>query len=71
MYVELGPAEARRVLANIFPNGSSVKYIESKVRELAEADNGIITSEEKGSILDRVVANILDEYKKNPNFRSL
>jgi len=71
LYLELGPAEARRVLANIFPNGSSVKYIEAKVRELAEADNGIITSEEKGSILDRVVANILDEYKKNPNFRSL
>lgn len=71
LYVELGPAEARRVLANIFPNGSSVKYIESKVRELAEADNGIITTEEKGSILSSVVANILDEYKKNPNFRSL
>jgi len=71
LYVELGPSEARRVLANIFPNGSSVKYIESKVRELSEVDSGIITSEEKGGILDKVVDAILEEYRKNPNFKSL
>ena len=71
LYVDLGPAEARRVLANIFPNGSSTKYIEAKVRELAESDSGIISSDEKGSVLDTVVKNILEEYKKDPNFKSL
>ncbi|MEE3002819.1 MAG: type IV secretion protein IcmB [Pseudomonadota bacterium] len=71
LYIELGPAEARRVLANIFPNGSCTKYIESKVREMAEADSGIITNDEKESVLDTVVSSIMTEYRKDPNFKSL
>jgi intracellular multiplication protein IcmB len=71
LYVELGPSEARRVLANIFPNGSSTKYIEAKVREQAEDDSGIISNDEKNSVLDTVVLRILEEYRKDPNFRSL
>lgn len=71
LYALLGPSEARRVLANIFPSGSSSKYMENKLKTLAENSTGIITSDEKEDVLDSTVADIMSSYKKDPNFRSL
>jgi intracellular multiplication protein IcmB len=71
LYNLLGPAEARRVLANIFPAGSSTKYIESKLQALADDTSGIISADEQNDVLDGTVKDIMSSYKKNPNFKSL
>ena len=71
LYNLLGPAEARRVLANIFPTGSSSKYIESRLKSMEDDTSGIISSDEKDDVLDATVADIMQSYKKDPNFRSL
>lgn len=71
LYNLLGPAEARRVLANIFPAGTSTKYIESRLKSMADDTSGIIDLDEKDDVLDATVADIMKSYKKDPNFRSL
>jgi intracellular multiplication protein IcmB len=71
LYDLLGPAEARRVLANIFSSGSSTKYIENKLKSMTDDTSGIISSDEKNDVLDSTVKDIMSSYKKDPNFKSL
>ena len=71
LYSILGPAETRRVLANIFPSGSAVKYLEARVRSLSDDDSGVISSDNKSSLLERVIEDIVKSYKNNPDFKSL
>ncbi len=70
LYNIIGPKEARRVLANIFPGGSATKYLVSKLNE-AKTKKGIIDEEQKSSMVNKVAEEILEEYKKNPDVKSL
>lgn len=70
LYRYLGPAEARRLLANIFPNGSAAKEIEMRLLAMRE-DIGLISAEKKVSVVDNLVEEILEAYAKNPEMKSL
>jgi intracellular multiplication protein IcmB len=70
LYRKLGPKEARRVLANIFPGGSASKTIESKLSEVKE-QSGVIGEEAHEGVIDQLIHDILEAYKENPNVKNL
>lgn len=70
LYTKLGPKEARRVLANLFPSGSVKSLIEARLAVLKEAQ-GIIEEGSNLSIADQLLEEILDAYSKNPDVKSL
>ncbi len=70
LYRKIGPSEARRVLATVFPSGTVTKYLEERLAAIKEK-GGLIDTDIKGSVLDELVKTILDEYSKNPDFKRL
>ena len=70
LYVKLGPKEARRVLANLFPSGSVKSLIEMRLAKLKEAQ-GVIEEGSNLSIADQLLEEILVAYSKNPDVKSL
>lgn len=70
LYKLVGPTEARRILGTIFPTGSVTSLIEKRLTTLRE-EHELITDEATMSVIDKIVDDILTEYKKNPNFKSL
>jgi len=70
LYRHLGPAEARRVLSNIFPNGSVTKEIEERLDTMKE-EGGLIEEEAKEGVLDQLINDILNAYAKDPDIKSL
>lgn len=70
LYVKLGPKEARRVLANLFPSGSVKSLIEARLAVLKETV-GMIQEGSNLSIADQLLDEILDAYSKNTDVKSL
>jgi intracellular multiplication protein IcmB len=70
LYQKLGPKEARRVLANLFPGGTVKKLIETRLAMLKE-QQGVIEEGSGLSVVDQLLAEILDAYSKNPDVKSL
>ncbi|KTD65827.1 virulence protein IcmB [Legionella shakespearei] len=70
LYRHLGPAEARRLLAALFPNGSIAKELESRLAGMKER-GGLIEEEEKDGAIDQLVNDILEAYSKDPNIKTL
>lgn len=70
LYHLIGPSEARRFLAALFPNGSVAKEIADRLNKLKEG-GGLIEDEGKMSVTDQLVREILDAYSLNPNCKSL
>jgi intracellular multiplication protein IcmB len=70
LYQRLGPAEARRVLATVFPSGSITKLVEKRLISLKE-EKGLITEDSSLGVIDQLVMEIMTEYAKNPNFKRL
>jgi len=70
LYKHLGPGEARRVLASLFPNGSIAKIIESRLALMKE-EGGLIEEEAKLGAIEQLVNDILEAYTKDPNVRFL
>lgn len=70
LYVKLGPKEARRVLANLFPSGSVKSLIESRLAVLKEAQ-GVIEEGSNLSVADQLMEEILEAYSKNIDVKSL
>jgi len=70
LYTKLGPKEARRVLANLFPSGSVKNLIEARLAVLKESQ-GMIEEGSNLSIADQLLEEILDAYSKNPDVKSL
>jgi intracellular multiplication protein IcmB len=70
LYQKLGPKEARRVLANLFPGGSVKKLIEERLAVLKE-QQGMIEEGSNLSIADQLMEEILDAYSKNIDVKSL
>jgi len=71
LYKRIGPKEARRLLAMLFPAGSVTKYVESKLNQMREQQEGVIAETASFSVIDTLVNNILAAYRADPNFRSL
>lgn len=70
LYRHLGPAEARRFLALLFPNGSVTKEISVRLNALKE-EVGLIEDEARLSVVDQFVNDLLDTYARDPNSKSL
>lgn len=70
LYKRIGPAETRRVLATLFPNGTIAKIVEQRLSELRE-ETGLIAETSALGIVEQMVEDILVEYRKNPHFRTL
>lgn len=70
LYQKLGPKEARRVLANLFPSGSVKSLIEMRLAVLKE-QQGIIEENANLSIADKLLQEILEAYAINPDVKSL
>ncbi|KTC83918.1 type IV secretion protein IcmB [Legionella cincinnatiensis] len=70
LYRHLGPGEARRLLAVLFPNGSVAREVENRLNAMKEKI-GLIEDELKESIIEQLINDILDAYSKNPDIRSL
>lgn len=70
LYQKLGPKEARRVLANLFPSGSVKSLVEARLAEVKEKE-GFIQEDSKLSVIDVLYNEILEAYSKNPDVKSL
>lgn len=70
LYRKLGPREARRVLGNLFPSGSAAKLVENRLADMR--DRQVVVDEQaRTSIVDAIVADILEAYSKNPDVKVL
>lgn len=70
LYRQIGPSEARRFLAALFPNGTVTKEISERLNALKE-EIGLIEDEGRTSVIDQFVDEILDAYARDPNSKSL
>lgn len=70
LYRHLGPAEARRLLAVLFPGGTVTKEIETRLASMKQ-ERGLIEEEVKESVMVKLIADILNAYAKDPNTKSL
>lgn len=70
LYLRLGPKEARRVLSNLFPNGTVKSLVEARLAALKEAE-GVVTEGADVGVVDNLVTEILEAYSKNPDVRTL
>ena len=70
LYRHLGPAEARRFLALLFPNGTVSKEVAERLNLLKE-QTGLIEDEGGKGVIDQLVAEILDAYSRDPNSKTL
>ncbi len=70
LYHHLGPAEARRLLAALFPNGSVAKEIETRLASM-RSESGLIEEDAKASVIELLIADILNAYSKDPNVKTL
>ena len=70
LYRQIGPGEARRVLAALFPNGSIVKELESRLDQL-KTEMVLIEDDAKNSVVQQLVQDILDAYAADPNVKML
>jgi len=68
LYASLGPAEARRVLASLFPNGTATKLLEKRLASMRD-EQGLISDEQLTGIVDRLVDAVMSAYSRDPNVR--
>jgi len=70
LYKHLGPAEARRFLALLFPNGSITKELTGRLAKIKE-NVGFIEEENKTSAMEQLMDDILWTHSRDPNRKHL
>ena len=70
LYRHLGPSEARRILASLFPNGTIAKEIEDRLAQM-KGELGLIEEDAKDSVVQQLVTEVLEAYAKDPNVKIL
>lgn len=70
LYRHLGPSEARRFLATLFPAGTVTKELAARLATLKE-EGGLIEDEVKDSVTEQLIKDILETYSRDPNSKSL
>lgn len=70
LYTILGPVEARRFLASLFPGGSIFKLVEQRMNAMKEGGR-ILSEEDQFSVIEELVEEILLTYAHDPNSKSL
>ncbi len=71
LYKRIGPKEARRVLATLFPSGSVSKLVEQRLNSMRETQQGLIAETANLGVVDELAEQILAAYRENPNFKFL
>jgi intracellular multiplication protein IcmB len=66
LYKRLGPGEARRVLARLYPTGSVRPVIEKRLADLKE-ETGFIEDVSAMGIIDQLVEEIIENCRKEEN----
>lgn len=70
LYRRIGPAETRRLLSTLFPNGTVGKVLEDRLAEMRE-EVGLITEEQKLGVVESLIQDILTAYSENPDVQNL
>lgn len=70
LYKKLDPVVARQILATLFPGGSATSLIESRL-EVIKSQEGLIEEVSSKSVVDELVEEIVDEYNKAPDIKSM
>lgn len=70
LYRQIGPVEARRYLAILFPDGSATKELQKRLNMSSEGEN-LITEEQKDSIMNNLIKDIIKAYGKDPTRNAL
>jgi intracellular multiplication protein IcmB len=68
LYDRIGPKNARKVLAHMFPGGSLAAVVEQRL--MAMKDSGDLTEESGNGVLSDLIQEIIKEFQNNPMFRS-
>jgi len=68
LYKSIGPKEARRLLATLFPGGSITKLLQKRLARVSEAE-GLISEEDKDSAVVKLAKDIMEAYSKDPNIK--
>jgi intracellular multiplication protein IcmB len=71
LYRQLGPIEARRYLAILFPDGSATKGLQKRLNMSSSGEDNLITEEEKDSIMNNLIKDIIKAYGKDPTRNAL
>ena len=71
LYQSIGPKSARYVLAKIFPSGSCTSYVAEQLSQDEDDESGLITDEEKTSIIKQLSEKIVTAFKKSPELDDL
>jgi intracellular multiplication protein IcmB len=69
LYKRIGAANARKVLATIYPAGSAAKVVEDRLAHAKEGD-GLISDEKANSIIDQIVEEVTEFFHKDPRFNT-
>jgi intracellular multiplication protein IcmB len=64
LYQQIGATNARKILAKLYPSGS-IKAVIEKRMEVTKKEEGLIGEAATSSILDQLLKEILDIYRKN------
>jgi intracellular multiplication protein IcmB len=64
LYRRIGPREARKLLAAVYPNGTITKTLEDRLAEIKEG-GGLIDEELRRSVLESLIEDILKNYSYN------
>ena len=70
LYRCIGPKDARRLLARIFPSGSASNLV-AKMMEKGKIDTGMIEEEIRDTVLHQIIDKIITEYTRDPEFKKL
>jgi intracellular multiplication protein IcmB len=66
LYTRLNPADARRVLAQLFPSGTITKVLERRLAKVKESE-GFIEEEKRMSAIDDLVEEIITAFSQDPS----
>lgn len=66
LYRRLGPAQARRILARLYPEGTIKPVVEERLARMQE-EEGFIEEVDSTSIVDELVEETIDAYHKQLN----
>lgn len=70
LYRHLGPGEARRFLALLYPNGSITKELNERLSAM-KASGEFIEEDGKLSVIEQLISDILQTYAHDPHSKSL
>ena len=70
LYRKIGPAEARRFLALLFPSGTIGKELNERLNAYKD-EVGVLEDENRLSVISQLVQDILDTYSYDPNSKSI